>query len=95
MVGSWLTHIDLPRSLIDNPPERNWAQGSQDPGTREIVDQAYSPKGQRRCRPIMMIDINARTMRTITNHWVDTPMKLTPAIATMRASIKSTVVQFE
>ena len=93
MVESWLTHIDLQRSMIENPPERNWAQGSQDPGTREIVDQAYSPKGQRRCRPIMMIDISARTMRIITSNWVDRPRKLTLAIATTRASIRSTVVQ--
>ena len=40
-----------------------------------------------------MIEINARTMRIITSHWVDMPKKLTPAIATTRASIKSTVVQ--
>jgi hypothetical protein len=93
MVESWLTHIDLQRSMIENPPERNWAQGSQDPGTREIVDQAYSPKGQRRCRPIMMIDISARTMRIMTSNWFDRPRKLTLAIATTRASIKSTVVQ--
>jgi hypothetical protein len=41
----------------------------------------------------MMIDISARTMRIITSNWVDRPRKLTLAIATIRASIKSTVVQ--
>ena len=93
MVESCLTHIDLPRSLIENLLAGNWPRESQDPGTREIVDQVYSPKGQRRCRPIMMIDISARTMRIITSNWVDRPRKLTLAIATTRASIRSTVVQ--
>jgi hypothetical protein len=41
----------------------------------------------------MMIDISARTMRIMTSNWFDRPRKLTLAIATTRASIKSTVVQ--
>ena len=41
----------------------------------------------------MTIDTNARTIRPITSHWVDMPKNLTPVIATIRASTKSTVVQ--
>jgi hypothetical protein len=41
----------------------------------------------------MMIDINARPMRIITSNWFDRPRKLTLAIATIRASTRSTVVQ--
>ena len=41
----------------------------------------------------MMIDIDARTLRTITGHWIQMPKKLAHPIAAIRASVKSTVVQ--
>jgi hypothetical protein len=37
----------------------------------------------------MMNDINARTMRITTSNWLDRPRKLTFAIATIRASVRS------